>query len=134
MSNPINEMMDTSMEKIRQMADANTVVGQPITTPDGTTVIPISRVKFSFAGGGSEFTTKNSAAGIKPYGGGTGANVTVTPVAFLISKDGGCRVLPIPEPASTSVDRVIELVPDLADKVWQLIQDKKAEKNDPEIV
>lgn len=130
MSNPINEMMDTSMEKIRQMADANTVVGQPITTGDGTTVIPISRVKFSFAGGGSEFNAKNSAAGSKPYGGGTGATVTVTPVAFLISKDGTSRILPIPEPASTSVDRVIEMIPDIADKVWQFIQEKKAEKSD----
>lgn len=129
MSNPINEMMDTSMEKIRQMADANTVVGQPIVTADGATIIPISRVKFSFAGGGSEFTTKNPGTA-KPYGGGTGASVTVTPVAFLISKDGGCRVLPIPEPASTSVDRIIEQVPDLADKVWQFIQEKKAEKNE----
>lgn len=127
MNNPINEMIDTSMEKIRQMADANTVLGQPITTADGTTVIPISRVKYSFAGGGSEFNGKNGSDK-KPYGGGTGATVCLTPVAFLISKDGSCRILPIPEPASTSVDRALELVPDIADKVWQFIQDKKAEK------
>lgn len=129
MTNPINEMMDTSMEKIRQMADANTVVGQPIVTSDGTTVIPISRVKYSFAGGGSEFNSKN-AGGSKPYGGGTGATVSVTPVAFLISKADSCRILPIPEPASTSVDRIIEQIPDIADKVWQLIQDKKAAKTE----
>ena len=127
MTNPINEMMDTSMEKLRQMADANTVIGEPVVTADGTTVIPISRVKFSYAGGGSEFNAKTTGAS-KPYGGGTGGTVSVTPVAFLISKGGSCRVLPIPEPASTSVDRIIELVPDLADKVWQFIQDKKAKK------
>ena len=127
MNNPINEMMDTSMEKIRQMADANTVMGQPIVTADGTTVIPISRIKYSFAGGGSEFNGKN-VGDKKPYGGGTGGTVSVTPVAFLISKEGSCRILPIPEPASTSVDRVIELIPDIADKVWQYMQDKKAEK------
>ncbi len=125
MTNPIKEMMDTSMEKIRQMADANTVVGQPIVTSDGTTVIPISRVKYSFAGGGSEFNSKNAGQS-KPYGGGTGATVSVTPVAFLISKGDTCRILPIPEPASTSVDRIIEQLPDVADKVWNFIQDKKA--------
>ena len=127
MSNPINEMMDTSMEKIRQMADANTVVGQPIVTADGTTVIPISRVKYSFAGGGSEFNAK-TAGSTNPYGGGTGGSVSVTPVAFLISKEGTCRILPIPEPATNSLERAIEQFPEIADKIWQLIQEKKAEK------
>jgi len=127
MTNPINSMMDTSMEKIRQMADANTVVGQSIVTADGTTVIPISRVKYAFAGGGSEFNSKN-AGDSKPYGGGTGGSVSVTPVAFLICKDGGCRILPVPEPASNSLERAIEQFPDIADKVMQLIQEKKAAK------
>lgn len=129
MSNPISQMLDSSMENLRKVVDANTVVGDAITTPDGTTVIPISRIKFGYAGGGSEFTTKNTSDG-KPYGGGTGASVTVTPVAFLICKESGCRVLPIPEPAVSTVDRVIELVPDIADKVWQLIEDKKAKKDE----
>jgi len=123
MNNPINQMLDGSLEHLRNIVDANTVVGEPITTPDGTTVIPISRVKLGFAGGGSEFSAKTA------YGGGTGASVSVTPVAFLISRDNSCRILPIPEPASSTVDRIIELVPDIADKVWQFIQDKKA-KND----
>ncbi|MBP3313444.1 MAG: GerW family sporulation protein [Oscillospiraceae bacterium] len=125
MANPLGQMMDSSMENIRKLVDANTVVGDPITTPDGTTVVPISRVKVGFAGGGSEFNGKN-ATDSKPYGGGTGASVSVTPVAFLILKESGCRVLPIPEPASSTVDRIVELVPDLADKVWQFIQEKKA--------
>lgn len=133
MSNPINAMMDTSMEKIRQMADANTVVGQPIVTADGTTVIPISRVKYSFAGGGSEFNSKNAGES-KPYGGGTGGSVSVTPVAFLISKDGSCRILPVPEPATNSLERAIEQFPDIADKVMQLIAEKKAAKAADETV
>ena len=124
MSNPISEMMDTSMDRIRKIADANTVLGEPIVTADGTTVIPVSRIKLGYAGGGSEFTTKNSG-GTLPYGAGSGASVSVTPVAFLICKDGGCRVLPIPEPAASSLDRIIELVPDIADKVWTFIQEKK---------
>lgn len=123
MTNPINDMMENSLEKIRTMADSNTVIGQPIITADGTTVIPISRVKISFAGGGSEFTTKHSD-GSKPYGGGAGALADITPVAFLISKDSGCRVLPIPAPANNSVDRLIELLPDVADKLLSLIPEK----------
>lgn len=129
MNNPINEMLETSMEKLRKMIDVNTVMGQPITTLDGTTVIPITRVKYSFAGGGSEFSGKHAGEG-KPYGGGTGGTVSVTPVAFLICKDGSSRILPIPEPASSTADRIIELVPDVADKVWQYIQEKKAEKTE----
>ncbi|MBQ7522999.1 MAG: GerW family sporulation protein [Oscillospiraceae bacterium] len=126
MSNPISEIMDLSMDNIRKISDANTVVGQPILCQDGTTVIPISRVRMGYAGGGSEFTTKNSGDN-KPYGAGSGASVTVTPIAFLVNKDGACRVLPIPEPAITSIDRIIELVPDIAEKVFQLIEDKKTQ-------
>ena len=127
MNNPISQLLDASLESIRKMVDANTVVGDPIVTPDGTTVLPISRIKVGYAGGGSEFISKN-APGSTPYGGGTGASVSVTPVAFLICKESGCRILPIPEPASNTVDRLIELIPDIADKVWQLIESKKAEK------
>lgn len=129
MTTPLSQMMDSSMENIRKLVDANTVVGEPITTPDGTMVVPISRIKLGYAGGGSEFNGKN-ASDSKPYGGGTGASVTVTPVAFLVLKESGCRVLPIPEPAVTTVDRLIELVPDIADKVWQLIQEKKAKSEE----
>ena len=129
MSNPISQMLDSSMENIRKMVDANTVVGNPITTPDGTTVLPIARIKLGYAGGGSEFTTKNASSS-NPYGGGTGASVSVTPVAFLICKESGCRVLPIPEPASSTADRIIELIPDIADKVWKLIEEKKASKEE----
>ena len=127
MSNPIQSFMDSSIEKIKSIADANTVIGQPIVTADGTTVIPISRVKIGAAGGGSEFGSKN-AADSRPYGGGTGASVSVTPVAFLISKNDSCRILPIPEPASNSVDRLIEQAPDVVDKITQFFDDRKANK------
>ena len=128
MSNPIRDIMDNSMDKIKAVADANTVLGDPVVTADGTTVIPVSRVKFSFAGGGSEFTTKSSAGGDKPYGGGTGGSTTVTPVAFLISKEGSCRVLPVPVPADNTVDRLIELLPEVVEKVDSYLKQKKAEK------
>jgi sporulation protein YtfJ len=129
MSHNLPNMLENTIAKIREMLDVNSVIGTPITTADGTTVVPISRVKVGFAGGGSEFNGKN-ATDSKPYGGGTGASVSVTPVAFLILKESGCRVLPIPEPASSTVDRIVELVPDLADKVWQFIQEKKAKSDE----
>ncbi|MBQ3072875.1 MAG: GerW family sporulation protein [Oscillospiraceae bacterium] len=125
MDNPINSMMDASLESIRKTADANTVIGDPIVTADGTTVIPVSRIKLGFAGGGSEFSGKHAGES-KPYGAGTGASVTVTPVAFLIFREGSCRVLPIPEPASNSVDRLIEQIPDAVDKITTLWNERKA--------
>ncbi len=125
MDNPISSMLDSALDSIRKTADANTVIGDPITAPDGTTVIPVSRVKLSFAGGGSEFSGKN-ASETKPYGAGTGASISVTPVAFLIFREGNCRVLPIPEPASNSVDRLIEMVPDAVDKIAALWNDRKS--------
>ena len=125
MDNPISNMMDASLESIRKTADANTVIGDPITTPDGTTVIPVSRIKLGFAGGGSEFNGKNAGES-KPYGAGTGASVTVTPVAFLIFREGSCRVLPIPEPAANSVDRLIEQIPDAVDKIAALWNERKS--------
>ena len=128
MSNPIQSMMDNSVEKIKAMADANTVMGQPVITADGTTVIPISRIKVGFAGGGSEFTTKNSAPDSKPYGGGSGATISITPVAFLILKDGSSRILPIPESGYSSVDRAIEMIPELVDKAKAFFDVRKAGK------
>ena len=124
MDNPISNMMDASLESIRKTADANTVIGDPIVTADGTTVIPISRIKIGFAGGGSEFSGKH-AGERKPYGAGTGASISVTPVAFLIFREGSCRVLPIPEPASNSVDRLIEQIPDAVDKIAAMWNDRK---------
>ncbi len=125
MDNPISNMVDASLASIRKAADANTVIGDRIVAPDATTVMPVSRVKLGFAGGGSEFSGKH-AGDAKPYGAGTGASVTVTPVAFLIFRDGNCRVLPIPEPAASSVDRLIEMVPDAVDKITALWNDRKS--------
>ena len=124
MDNPINNMMDASLESIRKTADANTVIGDPIVTADGTTVIPISRIKIGFAGGGSEFSGKHAGES-KPYGAGTGASISVTPVAFLIFREGSCRVLPIPEPASNSVDRLIEQIPDAVDNIAAMWNERK---------
>lgn len=120
---PLNDMMETAMGKIREMVDSNSIIGEPITTPDGVTVIPISRVSVGFGSGGGDYgTTKTN------FGGGAGAAVKIDPVAFLIVKDGVTRVMPVAVPAVATVDRVLELVPEVLDRVENFIDKKKAEK------
>ena len=119
---PLNDMMDTAMGKIREMVDSNSIIGEPITTPDGVTVIPISRVSFGFGTGGDYGTAKTN------FGGGAGAAVKVDPGAFLIVKDGVTRVMPVAVPAVATVDRVLDLVPEVMDRVENFINKKKEEK------
>ena len=123
--------MSNSMSKIKDMIDVNTVIGNPITTPDGVTLIPITKVSVGYGGGGSDFATKNYPANRdNAFGGGAGAGVTITPVAFLIVRGENVRMLPVAEPASTSVDRLIEQLPDLIDKAQSFFESRKAEKED----
>ena len=120
---PLNDMMDTAMGKIREMVDSNSIIGEPITTPDGVTVIPISRVSFGFGTGGGDYGTAKTN-----FGCGAGAAVKVDPVAFLIVKDGVTRVMPVAVPAVATVDRVLDLVPEVMDRVENFINKKKEEK------
>ncbi len=110
----VNELMEGAMEKIRSMVDSNTVVGTPITTHDGATLIPISRLSFGFASGGSDKTGSAAKPGI--WGGG-GAAVKVEPVGFLLNKDGGARMLSIQPPAFSPADRLIDMAPEIMDKI-----------------
>ena len=121
MSNSLPNMLENTIAKIREMVDVNSVVGTPITTPDGVTIIPISKVSVGFAGGGSDFVSKNVNKQENPFGGGAGGGVKVVPIAFLIVKDGTVRMLPVAAPASTTADRVVEMVPDVLDKVAAFI-------------
>ena len=109
--NKINELMDTTVTKIRELVDTNTIVGKPIVTPDGITVIPVSRVTFGFGTGGT-----TGSKGVS-FTGGNGAGVKVDPIGFFVIKDGACRMISISPPASSTVDRVLEMAPDLLDKV-----------------
>lgn len=128
---PIGDLMSATMEKIREMVDVNTIVGQPIRA-ENVTIIPVSKVSFGFASGGSDFATKNQ----KPeadnaFGGGSGAGVNISPIAFLIVKEDSVRLLPVAPPAGTAVDRVVEMVPELVDRVTGFIE-KQQEKKDTE--
>ena len=129
MSQGLPNMLDNTIAKIREMVDVNSVVGDPITTPDGVTIIPISKVSVGFGGGGSDFVSKNVNHQENPFGGGIGAGVKVTPVAFLIVKDGSVRMLPVATPANTTADRLVEMVPDTLDKISSFI-DSKIQKKD----
>ena len=108
----IGELMETAMEKIRSMVDSNTVIGNPITTLDGVTLIPVSRLTFGFASGGSDKSTTQSGVW-----GGSGAAVKVEPVGFLLNKDGGARMLCIQPPAFTTADRLLDMAPELLEKL-----------------
>lgn len=122
--NNLHDLIRNSMDKVREMVDTNTIVGTPITTPDGVTLIPISKVSFGFGGGGGDYGKDQG----KHFGGGTGAGVKISPVAFLVIKDGTTRILPVGAPAATTLDRVVDMVPDLMDKVEKFL-DKKEDKD-----
>ena len=124
MSQKLPNMLESTIAKIREMVDVNSVVGDPIVAGD-VTIVPISKISIGLGGGGSDFTTKNSAN--QDFGGGVGAGVKVTPVAFLVIKEGSVRILPVAEPANTTADRIVELVPDTLDKITSFI-DSKLEK------
>jgi sporulation protein YtfJ len=128
-NHPLGSLMETTMTKIREMVDVNTIVGSPIKTDDGVTLIPVSKVSFGFAGGGSDFTTKNQQAGKdNSFGGGTGAGVHITPIAFLVVKGDSVRLLSVTAPSNT-VDKIIDTVPDVIDKIEGLIKNDKGKKD-----
>lgn len=127
MSNNLPNMLESTIQKIREMVDVNSVIGTPITTPDGVTIIPVSRVSVGFGGGGSDFVSKNVNHQDNPFGGGAGGGVKVVPVCFLIVKDGNVRMMPVAAPAHTTADRLVEQVPDVLDKVAAFL-DSRTEK------
>ncbi|MBE6972223.1 MAG: sporulation protein YtfJ [Ruminococcaceae bacterium] len=121
--NPLSELMESSMSKVREMVDSNTIIGEPIVTADGVTLIPVSRLSFGFGCGGGDY---GKQAGNNKFGGGSTAGVRVEPVAFLVIKDGTTRMLPVAVPAMTTADRVIEMVPQVMDRVENYIDKKQA--------
>ena len=123
MSQTLPNMLDSTIAKIREMVDVNSVVGEPITA-GGMTIIPISKVSVGFGGGGSDYVSRNVNKQENPFGGGAGGGVKVTPVAFLIVKDGNVRMLPVAAPANTTADRIVEMVPDTLDKISAFVDSR----------
>ena len=136
---PIENLMMTTMSSIQDMVDVNTIIGEPIESIDGMTIIPISKVSFGFAAGGSEFTTETMEGYSKkdeeelvqyrlPFGGGAGAGASIKPVAFLVIQNGNVRLLPMEH--ASSIDRLIDYVPDLIEKANQIFNKKMQSQNE----
>ena len=122
---PVSELMRSTIDKIHELVDTNAIVGQPIHTPDGVTLIPISRVNFGFGSGGVDYGKSMKG---ENFGGGGGAGVKIDPVAFLVIRDGVTRVLPVAVPPVSTVDRVVDMAPDILDKVERFLEKRQAEK------
>lgn len=130
---PIQGLMKTTMDNIKEMIDVNTIVGDAVETPDGSVIIPISKVTFGFASGGAEYETgakaqKDEEENSKfPFGGGSGAGVSVQPVAFLVV--GGNQIKLLPVSYSSVVDRIVDLMPNVIDNIDKAAQNIKNAKS-----
>lgn len=125
MAHPIEGMMQTAMQSIKEMVDVETIVGEAVNTPDGTVIIPISKVSFGFAAGGSEFGKKGD--GDAMFGGGSGGGVSISPVAFMVVSQNQIKLLPV-SVSNSPVERVIDAIPGVIDKINGKLK-KKNEKN-----
>ena len=125
--NPIGELMQTTMDNVKNMLKVDTVVGDPIVTPDGITLVPISKISVGFGGGGVEFGNAK-ASGERPYGGGNATGVKIDPIGFLVIKDGTVRMINVTPPANNTVDRIIDMVPQVIDRVDAFITKQKQGK------
>mgnify|MGYP001282437787 CR=1 FL=1 len=140
---PIQGLMTTAMENIKDMIEVNTIIGDPVKSPDGTIIIPVSKVGFGFAAGGSEFNTSSQQGDdgqeVLPFGGGSGGGVSITPVAFLIVRENGMKIIHLDQ--STHIyEKIIEQAPQTIEKIEKLLskhqqkdEDKKRKKEQQEI-
>ena len=120
MSQNLPNMLSDTISKIRDMMSVNDVVGEPIVVGD-VTIVPISKVSVGFGGGGAD---NAKAANKDAFGGGMGGGVKVQPICFLVVKDGNVRMMPVPVPANSTADRILEMVPDTLDKISAFIDSK----------
>ena len=132
MSQNLPNMLDRTIEKIRSMVDSNSVVGEPIVAGD-VTMIPISKISIGLGGGGGDMPTKTPASGNDvPFGGGVGAGVKVTPIAFIVIKGDSVRMLPVAQAPNTTADRVVEMVPDVLDRISAFVDQKTQKPQQPQ--
>ena len=127
MESKAKDLMGLSIDKIREMVDVSTVIGDPMTLPDGTVLIPVSKVSYGFASGGSDLPTQGNQ---ELFGGGGGAGINITPIGFIVSSGGNVRVLPMVSSPDT-LNQVVNMVPDFVNKIGDAItkaKEKKLEK------
>ncbi len=123
---PIQGLMDTAMEKLREIVDVNTIIGDPITSPDGTVIIPVSKVSFGLGSGGSDLPAKIQK---NVFGGGVGAGVSIDPIAFLVVSGGNVKLLQL-NAETNAADKVVNMVPELIDKISELFDKREPKKKD----
>ncbi len=128
---PVSEILGVSMEKVKEMADVNSVIGEPIKLDDGTTIIPISKVSYGFASGGSDLPSKYEK---NLFGGGAGAGVSIKPEGFLvISPDGSAKMVSV-DSSEDPISNAITAIPNVVNKVSEIMNRKKKKNNDAEVV
>lgn len=125
MEKSANSILKTTIEKVRDLVDVSTIIGDPINLPDGLTIIPVSKVTYGFASGGSDFPSKNN---VELFGGAGGAGITINPVAFLVVKDGDVTIKHITA-NDNAVERAVTMVPEMFDKVTNFVSKTKEAKN-----
>ncbi|MCI5689957.1 MAG: sporulation protein YtfJ [Clostridiales bacterium] len=129
-NHPVSELMTETIQKIKEAVDANTVMGEPITAGE-VTLIPVSKISLGFGTGGSEMAgNAPKGCGENPFGGGGGAGLKVVPVCFLVITGTTVRVLPVEAAPETSLDRIVDMIPDVVSKLTSLVEEKKAKKQD----
>jgi sporulation protein YtfJ len=132
---PIQGLMTTAMENLKEMIDVNTIIGDPVETPDGSVILTVSKVGFGFAAGGSEFTVEGSGSGgegkskQQPFGGGSGGGVSITPIAFLIVNSHGVKMLHLDE-STHLYEKILDLAPQAVDKIQQMMSKKDDQNNE----
>ena len=120
---PIEGLMETSLKKIREMTDVKTIIGDPIKVAENVTIIPISKVSFGFASGGSDFPSKKEK---DLFGGGSGGGISINPIAFIVIKGEEVKIMQL-STADNTAEKAINMVPEVIDKVTELF-DKKNKK------
>ncbi len=123
MENKVKDLLGVSIEKIRECVDVSTVIGDPIALPNDTVLIPVSKVAYGFAGGGSDLPNKNAQ---DLFGGAGGAGINITPIAFIVCEQGNVRVLPMVSTPDT-INQMANMIPDVINKITGLIAAKKDE-------
>lgn len=131
-NHPVSELMSETIQRIREAVDANTVVGTPIVAGE-ITLIPVSRISLGFGTAGSEVGGKTpKALGENPFGGGGGAGLKIIPVCFLVVSGGMVKVLSVDAAPETSLDRVVDLIPDIVNKITSVLEERKTKKQEAE--
>ena len=128
MEKPVTNMLEVTLAKVKEMVDVNMIIGDQINTPDGTTIIPVSKLSLGLCGGGSEFSSKHANNPNNNFGGGIGTGIHITPVLFIVVNNGNVRIINVESSGENPFDRIAELAPVVVDKVGAFFDKRKAKK------